>query len=362
LLIGSKRLTPRISIAAHSPVASENGPAAGTFVLTRTGPTDAALTINVLLTGSAVNGVDYEYVPGQITFAVGARTTNIVIAPYPDTITENAEVVQALVQSGPDYVLGSTSSAQLTIEDLAPLITIETLDQTAVKNPQRPGYFLISRSGILDRSVFVQLTVGGRAANGSDYDSIPTFVNFSPFQTAVPIQINPKSTAVLQNGAESVRITVRTNSAYKVSGAGQAAMMIVDHEQTFADWKAANFPNDSSAVEVFALGDFGLRNVRNLQRYAYQLDPLSPQLIDPRMPKFQFLTNGLSVVFRRSAALTDVQFVVEVSQDLTAWHSDASHVEQYFPAEYANDPDMICVRAKDPSTMQFMRVRVLYAP
>ena len=50
---------PTITVAATTPNASEAGPTSGTFRVTRTGSTAAALKVNYTVGGSATNGVDY---------------------------------------------------------------------------------------------------------------------------------------------------------------------------------------------------------------------------------------------------------------------------------------------------------------
>jgi ELWxxDGT repeat protein len=65
----------------------------GQFVLTRTGDLTASLEVTYLLSGTAVNGVDYEKVPGKVTFAAGEATAIVDIKPIDDNIYEGNETV-----------------------------------------------------------------------------------------------------------------------------------------------------------------------------------------------------------------------------------------------------------------------------
>ena len=90
--------------------ASENGPRAGEFRLTRSGPVASALTVNLQVTGSAANGVDYIFVSPQVNFLAGERAVSIQIAPYVDTLTELSEVVDAVVLPGTGWPRPATSA------------------------------------------------------------------------------------------------------------------------------------------------------------------------------------------------------------------------------------------------------------
>jgi len=68
LLTGDKVLPPRVNIFASVPNASENGPVAGEFTLTRGGPATSELSVDLAISGSAANGVDYQFVPARATF------------------------------------------------------------------------------------------------------------------------------------------------------------------------------------------------------------------------------------------------------------------------------------------------------
>ena len=78
------------------------------------------------------------------------------------------------------------------------------------------------------------------------------------------------------------------------------------------------------------------------------------------------MTEGhLGVSFKEYAALTDLQFVVEVSDDMQAWFSGPSYVEQLNRS--ANSLDLEtrffrAVRSSEVSPFQVMRVRIVYAP
>src|SRR6185437_11656875 len=76
------------------------------------------LTVNLMISGTASNGVDYQTVPNRITFADQELSTNIYIKTIQDALIEGDETVTAtLVTNGNSYYLGDPSNATITIQD-----------------------------------------------------------------------------------------------------------------------------------------------------------------------------------------------------------------------------------------------------
>jgi hypothetical protein len=364
LLTGDKVLPPRISIAASISNASENGPAAGEFTITRAGPADSAVSVNLLVSGSAGNGVDYRFVAGQATFLAGQRSMTLEIMPYVDALTELAEVVEIILQPGTGYDLGVDTRAQVTLLDLMPVISIEALEPLAVKSEMSAGLFLVTRTDVNDRSVLVRLNVSGNASTVTDYQSISSFINLQPWQTTALIPVTLKPTASLANGAEYVEVSVRADSTYRLGNPASARVMLVDERLTFVDWRARNFAGSTDDIFAFANQDFGQTGIRHIARYAFGLDPIAPQR-STGGPIFQIRDGHLTVSFRRPAALSDVRHVVEVSDDLVTWHSGESFWTEFSMPEHTGNPEIVSFRAArsvSETAKLFMRVRVIYTP
>jgi len=364
LLTGTKVLAPRVTILASAAIASENGPVAGEFTVTRTGSAAGSLTVNLQITGSAQNGSDYAWVPAQVTFLPGERTFKVEITPYVDALTELSEVVQIAIVAGMDYELGASSVATVTIEDLAPQISIEALEAVAIKSDLTPGVLLVSRGGVLDRSVLVRLNIAGTATRNVDYDGVPNFINLQPWQTTALINVNPKSGAVLSNGVEFVDVAIRTDATYRLASPTNARVFLVNEQFTLPTWRDRFFPGSAGDLTSFASADPGLTGIRNLQRYAFGLDPIAPQT-SPGRPLFVMRDGRLTVSYRRPVSVIDVGYEVEISDDLVTWHSGDAYVERVSAPEFANQPEMTSYRIKrtisEDRTM-FMRVRVTYQP
>ncbi len=97
---------PIVSVSATDPTAGEGGDT-GTFTLSRTGSTSAALTVDLVLSGSAQAGTDYAPVATPVTFPAGSSRIEVTITPVTDGANEPGETVHlaASGSGGPDRPL-----------------------------------------------------------------------------------------------------------------------------------------------------------------------------------------------------------------------------------------------------------------
>ena len=107
---------PVVTVAATDAAASEPSDP-GTLTFTRTGPTEAALTANISVTGTATSGTDYTALGTTVVFEAGAATATKAVTPLDDAAVESPETVIATVVSGSGYVVGTPASATVTISD-----------------------------------------------------------------------------------------------------------------------------------------------------------------------------------------------------------------------------------------------------
>lgn len=111
--------TPRISVSATDPSASEPGGASGAFTVSRTGSTSSSLLVDLVTGGSARAGSDYAGVPSIVMFGSGVSRLNLVIEVRDDAVIEGPETVT--LAAGPDagILLGPYAGA-VTIADDEP--------------------------------------------------------------------------------------------------------------------------------------------------------------------------------------------------------------------------------------------------
>jgi hypothetical protein len=119
-LIGSADNTstlPTVTISATTPNASEAGPTAGQFTVTRTASTASALTVNYTIGGTATNTTDYATLSGSVTIGAGSATALITVTPVDDALVEGSETVILTLSANAAYTVGSPNSATVTIAD-----------------------------------------------------------------------------------------------------------------------------------------------------------------------------------------------------------------------------------------------------
>jgi gliding motility-associated-like protein len=65
----------------------------GGFSFYRPGSTDSTLVVPVNLSGTAIEGVDYNFLPDSVTFAPGVSTVVVPVIPFSDALTEGPESI-----------------------------------------------------------------------------------------------------------------------------------------------------------------------------------------------------------------------------------------------------------------------------
>lgn len=105
-----------VTITASDPTASETPGDPGRFTVSRSAPTDVALTVNLTIAGTAANTTDYATVAGTVAFASGDVSKAVTITPVDDGLTEGPERVTLSLASG-GYDIGGSSFGNVTIAD-----------------------------------------------------------------------------------------------------------------------------------------------------------------------------------------------------------------------------------------------------
>jgi hypothetical protein len=360
LLIGSLALEPMISVSASQSQASENSGSSGTYTLTRRGSLVGDLTVNVVMSGSAQNGLDYMLVPSTITMPAGVASVDIPVTPFTDGVAEPTETVVLTVLAGSGYRVGSVNQAVVTIEDLLMLVEIEAIESIAVKDGLTPGVMMITRRDVINRDVVIRLTIGGTAANGVDYNTLSTIVYMAPNQTVAFLNITPRLSAVLAGGLETVLVTVRPDANYRVSGVGNAQVSIIERYDSFAGWRAREFPASTGDVSTFAQTDSGLLGATHFERYAFGLNPQQPG--SSGMPTAFIYDDHLVVTFRKPLGVTDVQYRIAASSDLMNWTDQTLNAVQIPAPDGTSVPDQVYYRIDETPSSAFLVIEAELLP
>lgn len=226
---------PQISVTATDPYAAETGLDPGSFIFSRTGPTDAApaLNVDVTWTGSATNGNDYALLPNQVVIPAGQASVNVVLAPVDDDAGEGLETAVATLVARPlSYVLGSasSSSAEVTISDSdSVVLSISAPDAVATEGADDKGFFMISRTGSTVAPLKVYYGLSGTAQHGTDYGTLSGEVTIPAGATSVPVIIVPLEDDFAE-APETVVIALNTfNTGVDIGPSQQASLTLKDN-------------------------------------------------------------------------------------------------------------------------------------
>jgi len=251
---------PTITINANDSVSAEvvNGKTQnlGQFTLVRNGSTANSLTVYYTIGGTATNGVDYNNLPGNVTFAAGSFTALVNLNAIDDADFEGFqhENVILTLKSDSAYLLGvSNSATAVIVENDVPSVTITANDNIAREviagQIQDSGQFTFTRTGNTDSLLTAYYTIGG-TANSADYSyrgvsSLTGSVTFNAGSATALVNLNVVDDADFE-GEENVVLTLNSSSAYTVGSSNSAFVNIIDNDLSTITISA----NDYVAAEV----------------------------------------------------------------------------------------------------------------
>jgi hypothetical protein len=106
---------PVVTIVATDANASEAGSDTGTFTISRTGPTTAALRVSLSASGSALSGADYAALGNNIFIPAGQVSVTLTVTPIADGVSEGAETIDMFLIPNAGTTIGTPASAQVVI-------------------------------------------------------------------------------------------------------------------------------------------------------------------------------------------------------------------------------------------------------
>ncbi len=129
---------PTVEFTATDNGASETGPDAGTFRITRTGATTSMLTVNYTISGTAV-GADYTpTLTGTAMFNNGESSIDIIVTPVDDNLVEGNETLILTLTDAAPYDLGASAAATVTIIDNEAAVPVPTT--TTISSNLNPSF------------------------------------------------------------------------------------------------------------------------------------------------------------------------------------------------------------------------------
>jgi uncharacterized protein (DUF1800 family) len=223
-----------VTIAATTPSADTSGNNNGAITITRTGSTSGPLTVNYAVGGTAMNGSDYQGLPGTVTIPAYVSSVVLPIDPSPNFSGTTSSTVVLTLSAGSGYTIGTANTATVNITDIPPLLYVASIRPTsgaATSAASGVATILITPNGALasvsvsfsnltSDEVVAHLAIGGDMNNGTYVLNLPngqvSMLAWTP--TASGAYTAAQVVAALQSGNLYVEIDSATYPSGELGG------------------------------------------------------------------------------------------------------------------------------------------------
>ena len=210
-----------------------------------------------------------------------------------------------------------------------PVVSLTTYGYTIAVEVAVPRIFSVYRSGPTTSDLTVNYTLTGTALNGVDY-----FDQNGPLTIAAGWPVNSINILPIGDGLtevdETVIFTILPSPDYDIEGPASRTLTIRDctYANYMAAWSEAGITFDQDPA-----ADPDGDGYSNAEEYAYMMVPFdpTPRATRPEITLFSHFMYGdepcLLAQYLYNESATDVEYFVEVSDDLTTWHSGPEYTE-----------------------------------
>jgi len=256
-----------LTVAANS---MQEG-ASSEIVLNRTGDLSGPLNVDLGISGTAVSGVDYEVIPGQIVIPAGQESMSIPVRIIDDNIVEDPKNIHVTLLSSQNYILGGAKEIDMSvIDDDNYIVNLEVMESIAVEGGA-PVKVKISRLGGSNKQITIPLVIGGSASSGVDYQAIPQSINMPVGVEEVVIDIAAFSDQISE-GVETVNIGISRGQGFVPGQSTQGTVLVLDNDVTRVSisvskgrTKESVFAPDAGRITINRTGPTVLSLLVNLQ-------------------------------------------------------------------------------------------------
>ncbi len=223
---------PNVSLYASDPDASEAGPSAGEYTLTRGTATQGDLDVTYTVGGTAASGDFVEVFSGAATIPHGQSSVTMSLTPIDDTDIEGIETLQLVLDPSGSYNVTPQRVADVIIadDDITPTVTLAATDADAAEEGSDPGQFTFTRVDNLIGDLVVNYTITG-SADGSDYTQTFTgSVTILDGDATATIDLTPVDDGD-DEGPETVELTLVAGT-YIIGSPDNATVVIADNDRS----------------------------------------------------------------------------------------------------------------------------------
>ncbi|MDB9315366.1 S8 family serine peptidase [Spirulina sp. CS-785/01] len=222
---------PTVTITPILPNASEDGIPAVFNITRQNGNLSEDLTVNLDISGTAINGEDYQPFPSTVTIPANLTSSTLIIQPIDDNHYEGTETVVIGLGEG-DYGVNSDPYT-FTITDNDPNLPQVTLRATdaGASEDGNAAQFVVERTGDTNEALTVEYSLAGEAVNGEDYLPLTNTVTIPAGATTATIPVVPYHDYDSET-EETVVINLTNAATYAVGSDNSATATIENSTRT----------------------------------------------------------------------------------------------------------------------------------
>jgi hypothetical protein len=234
---------PVVTLSATDATAVIGTTDTGKITIARTGATTTALTVNYVLSGTAVPMTDYRLASGtlpvSVTIPVGASSTALTIQAIANSTNANPKTARFTLAANSAYTLGTAATATITITGAAPIppphtglpiITVTATDPNAVIGSTDYAVLTFARTGATTNALTVNYALGGTAIKWNDYCRIqgdmPVAVTIPAGAASTTMTLIARANTTNAN-PETATFTLSPNSAYTLGTPATATITLL---------------------------------------------------------------------------------------------------------------------------------------
>jgi acyl-CoA thioesterase-1 len=226
----------------------------------------------------------------------------------------------------------------------------------------RTSVLRVSRTGPLTQALSVDLSYGGDAVNGSDYELLPASITIPVGASSASLVITPKFDA-LREGPETLTVESLPPAGMTAGLPAKASLVVVDPDDSpFADWQRDQFSEVQLADPAVSGedGDPDRDGIVNLIEYFAGYQPLAAESSFMSLGTVEVEgVDYFSITYPRAPG-TGLAGIPELSTDLQVWQSGNAWLESSADAE-ADVQQQVTVRSRaamGSMPREFLRLEV----
>lgn len=195
------------------------------------------ISIDYTLSGTAVEGTNYNNVPSSVTFQAGQQASTLSVETIDNPAVEDNKTI-TLTLSSNAFSNASTENSSQTTElvsnDAEVSISIDN-SQLSENDENNTATITITRSGYLANAISVNFTTSGTATVGQDVNlSQTSSVNLPSNQASATVTLSVIDDSLAED-LEQITVSLSDSADYQLSGNNSVTASIADNDDICTD-------------------------------------------------------------------------------------------------------------------------------